>query len=445
MSMEDAAEQQRLITEATAIARARAINGLYALFRKSPNVLEIIDEIPFVDTPLHIAASIGDTHFAAEMISLMPSFGTKLNPDGLSPLHLALQNRHAETVTRLININSELIRVQGRERITPLHYVAEMNEFHLLAEFLCACPDSVNDLTIRGETAVHIAVRNCNVEAFEVLFEWADKTDRGLMLHWKDEGGNTALHIAVYTHQPEVVEKLVRVMKIKNDKNLEGWTPLDLSRRRDGGNRSEITKMLMGGVGVARSCSTTTTPWNPYSTSDGDLTEFICLKRIPDLFNMKKMSEDMKNTMLLVATLVATATYQVAVKPPSGIFDKDESGRKTLLVSEFLYYSLLFINSTAFAISVAVISLTLQLGFHFRLLRLCLWFLVFSYIISVLFTTPKTVASYITVPLPFISYLGGTYNFFSVIYTFAKMPIGRYNPSVYFEMRRKMVGWDASC
>ncbi|CAH2056845.1 unnamed protein product [Thlaspi arvense] len=115
------------------------------------------------------SASSGKTHFAIENYHLKPAFGKKLNADGLSPLDLALQNGHFETARQLVKFDIELIRVKGRERITPLHYVAETDNIDLLAEFLYACPASIEDLNIRNETALHIAVKNFRLRAFKVL------------------------------------------------------------------------------------------------------------------------------------------------------------------------------------------------------------------------------------------------------------------------------------
>ncbi|XP_059642036.1 ankyrin repeat-containing protein BDA1-like [Cornus florida] len=431
-------DKQRLMKEAAQAAQAGDVNVLYALFRINPYVLKSIDEIRFVDTPLHIAASNGHIHFAVEMISLMPSFGKKLNPDGLSPLHLALQNRRTETVMRLININSEIIRVQGKGGITPLHYVAERNEVGLLAEFLCACPDSMQDLTIRGETAVHIAVRNRNCKAFEVLFNWIDKTNNLPLLQWKDEDGNTVLHIATYTNQPQVVKKLVKAVELKGDKNMQGLAAFDLISSDE--SNSEIKNMLAASRSFTRF-------WKPNSASDNYLADFIRNRRVPNIVNMRKMSIDSKlrETVLLIAALVATATYQVAVAPPEGIFQLDENGKSmtALAVPEIFYYCLLFINSTSFAISVGVIFLSLQIGIHYQLLRLCLYFIMVSYIISVLFTAPKNVFSYMAVSAPFLLYLWSAFVYLKEIFVFTRMPIGRYNASRYFDMRKKMVGWDA--
>jgi len=76
-------------------AQQRSIDALYASIQRDPEVLNRIDKIPFVETPLHTVASAGHTWFAMEIMRLKPSFARKLNQDGFTPLHLALQKLHA--------------------------------------------------------------------------------------------------------------------------------------------------------------------------------------------------------------------------------------------------------------------------------------------------------------------------------------------------------------
>ena len=80
----------------------------------------------------------------------MPSFAWKLNPDGFSPIHLALKNGHIELVRQLLEIDWDLAHVKGKECIPPLHYVVETGDRHidLLDKFLLVCPDSITDVTV---------------------------------------------------------------------------------------------------------------------------------------------------------------------------------------------------------------------------------------------------------------------------------------------------------
>ena len=182
-------------------------------------LLECIDELPFINTPLHIAASYGNIQFAIEMMSLKPSFARKLDPNGFSPIHLALQNGHIELVRQLLQLDGDLVRVKGRERLTPLHYVVGSGEhLDLLEEFLLVCPNSVIDVTVRNETALHIALKNDKLRAFEFLVTWLGvivyknaKLYQRTVLNWKDNDGNTVLHIAVAKNQTQASSLSINV------------------------------------------------------------------------------------------------------------------------------------------------------------------------------------------------------------------------------------------
>ena len=180
------------------------IEELYKLIAEEQNILDHFDEVPFCETPLHLAAENGKTHFAMELVTLKPSLALKLNVSGFSPIHLALQNNHVRMVRGFIAIDSSLVRIMGRGRITPLHHVARIGDAELLSEILMACPSSIEDLTIKRETAVHIAVKNHQFMAFKVLFGWIKRANRVEILDWKDEDGNTVFHIAAAINQTEV-------------------------------------------------------------------------------------------------------------------------------------------------------------------------------------------------------------------------------------------------
>ena len=191
-------------------SREGNVDALYDLIQQAPD---------FLSSPLHEAARAGQTEFAIELLTLMPSFAKKLNPQGLSPLHLAVMSEAHElaeeragknkTAMALIKLDAELVRVKGREMMTPLHYAVRENNLELLAEFLCACPKSISDLTNEHQSAVHIAVQERKFDAFKVLLGWLSRRNKEGVLRFKDSDGNTALHIAVETEQFEVYMFLV--------------------------------------------------------------------------------------------------------------------------------------------------------------------------------------------------------------------------------------------
>ncbi|PQQ07843.1 ankyrin repeat-containing protein BDA1 [Prunus yedoensis var. nudiflora] len=212
-------------------AQAGDIDVMYTLLKEDAKLLDL-NGVSFVDTPLHVAASEGRILFAMEIMRLKPSFARKSNQDGFSPIHLALQNGNTQMVLRLLDVDRGLVRVSGREGMTPLHYVAKEGNIELLLVFLSACPKSFEDVTIRNETALHIALKNGKVEAFEVLVRWltyacyeeVHQLEKRI-LNWKDDDGNTLLHIATIRNQPEL---LLNSKVDVNAKNSAGLTALDI-------------------------------------------------------------------------------------------------------------------------------------------------------------------------------------------------------------------------
>ncbi|KAL5763494.1 hypothetical protein ACOSP7_019758 [Xanthoceras sorbifolium] len=305
-------------------AEAGDVDALYSMISEDPDVMETLDRLPLIDTPLHIAASAGNTHFAMEVASLKPSFAWKLNSRGLSPMHLALQNGHYQLVTSMITlIDSELVRVKGKWRMTPLHYVAQTENIELLAEFLSACPSAIEDLTVRCETAVHVAVKNCRLSAFKVLLGWLRRVNKEEILKWKDEDGNTVLHIATFTNQPKVVELLIGTVNV-NAKNFSGLTAMDIFHLMGDSRSDEVGKILhRAKAKPASEISVCSTSLAQFFIRDLTLTE----KRDKYLGvfgqTQKKSADSIRNIVLVVAVLIATATYQAGLNPPGGYWQDD--------------------------------------------------------------------------------------------------------------------------
>ncbi|RYR04424.1 hypothetical protein Ahy_B06g084143 [Arachis hypogaea] len=193
------------------------MNMLYRAIQQNPSILEEVDAIPFVNTPLHIAASAGHI----EILGLKPSFGFK-------PIHVALHNNHYSLVDRLVEINKDLVRVKGKERLTPLH---------LLTHFLDICPDSIKDVNVRKETTLHIAL-----SAIQEMVDWlkentfkgADDLERSIL--------NNILHLATICRNIQAIMLLIGSKKMdKNAENSSNQTALDLAN-----SHPEIERILEG-------------------------------------------------------------------------------------------------------------------------------------------------------------------------------------------------------
>ncbi|GMI90309.1 hypothetical protein like AT4G10720 [Hibiscus trionum] len=292
------------------------INALHALIGDDPYILERIDQIPFVQTPLHVAANRGHIRFAMEMMNLKPSFAKKLNPLGFSPMHLAVIAGHTRLVLRLLKADKELVCVKGWGGLTPFHYVVTTGNCRLLVDFLEASPECIEDATVRDETAFHLALKENQIEAFSLLLGWLQRTRRThgsvftfekKMANWEDDEGNTLLHIAATKKQHDAIKLLLdsQLWLHVKAKNSDGLTALKIIKDT---NRQ--------GVNINRNES------DEVDTKIKQLKDKVILERIPVLVDRTRhsMSVDMINTMLVIMALVITATYQSSLSPPGGVW-----------------------------------------------------------------------------------------------------------------------------
>ncbi|EOY18339.1 Ankyrin repeat-containing protein, putative [Theobroma cacao] len=304
------------------------IDALYDLIKDDADVLRRIDEMEFVDTPLHIAAAAGHTEFAMELMNLKPSFARKLNQRGFSPIYLALQEKQEKMVDDLLSIDKDLVRVKGREGYTPLHHAVREGNVPLLSKFLENCPNSIFDLTIRKETALHIAAQNNNLEAFEAILFWIHKTheydymEKRRILNLQDKDGNTVLHMAASNNQTQMMKLLMESRMVKGDKvNQSGFTALRVSQEQARVDSAESVNILK--------------PPKEYRMDFGQVS-----------YDISKMNLDTINALLVVFALIVTITYQALLSPPGGI---EAAGKSVIKPNVFiLFYTL---NIAAFGIA----------------------------------------------------------------------------------------------
>ncbi|XVF83544.1 hypothetical protein PTKIN_Ptkin16aG0497700 [Pterospermum kingtungense] len=180
-------------------ARGGNVNDLYTLMHRNGNVLKRIDEVEFIDTPLHIAADAGHIDLAMEIMILKPSFARKLNTQGLSPIHLAVEKKHKELVLNILKTDKDIVRVKGKNA--------------------------------ENQTALHIAVRNNKEEALKILCKMLRKTDYCQdVLNQKDRKGKTALQIARDDNKSKMAREISKCncrrknrKRSSNERNCSCW------------------------------------------------------------------------------------------------------------------------------------------------------------------------------------------------------------------------------
>ncbi|XP_057476228.1 ankyrin repeat-containing protein BDA1-like [Actinidia eriantha] len=204
---------------------------LHALLECNPYMFALL----WGESPLHVACMHGSLQFVKEVIKLSPGLARFSNNEGFSPMHVASIYGHVEIVQVLVDFDSGLCLVEDKERgIIPLHVAAMEGREGAVRVLLNACPESLQRVTKRSETVLHLALKNRHSACFKVLLEEIKKYNQEELLNWKDNEGNTVLHVATSLKLIEILEPLLSLNSTNgpvvdvNSVNARGHTPLDI-------------------------------------------------------------------------------------------------------------------------------------------------------------------------------------------------------------------------
>ncbi|CAI9765132.1 unnamed protein product [Fraxinus pennsylvanica] len=240
----------------------------------------------------------GSLSFVNELLNLRPEFTKDLSNQGFSPLHIAAANGDLEIIKELLKLGDSLCLVKGKDGRIPLHHAVIKGRIQVIKELISASEDSIREVTARGETSLHLAVKNNQLRA------------------WQSS-----------RKQYEVVELMLDEKFVR--KGLLDVNSLNvlLSEGGDG----EIEEMLrLAGASVRQTTQTEnrvvpTRDPNDELRRDRPRKPY---KKLQDYFKFDKAKEtprDVRSTLLVVAILITTATYQSVLSPPGGVWQEDFS------------------------------------------------------------------------------------------------------------------------
>ncbi|GER35413.1 ankyrin repeat family protein [Striga asiatica] len=271
------------------------IDLLQSLLNKDPLILDRVSLNYSSETPLHVAAILGHVDFAKEIIRIKPHLTSEVNSQQSTPLHLASGKGHVDIVRALLSVDPDSCTARDKNGLTPLHLAAVKGRVEVLKVLLQAKSDVARFRVYNGETILHLCVRYYQLEALKLLVRAVEGPE---LVNARDDDGNTVLHLAVADKQVETVDFLTSVCGLEvNAPNLNRMTPSDILIR---------TK--------------------PDPLRDPQIQECLGNGPTPAARNPVQHEhwlEQKRNSLMVVASLIATMAFQVGVNPPSGVWQDD--------------------------------------------------------------------------------------------------------------------------
>ncbi|XVF08543.1 hypothetical protein REPUB_Repub07fG0012300 [Reevesia pubescens] len=386
------------------------IDDFHKLLRENPLILHTIS-LYSNENPLHIASAAGHVGYVQEILRLRPGYAKEVNTDGFSPLHMAAANGHIEVVRELLNFDRKLCCLEGREKKTPLHLAASKGRVDVITERLLSCASCIEGVTVQRETALHLAIKSSQFEAITIMVDWIIEMKKEHILNLEDEQGNTVIELLLGIGT--TTSGLLEV----NAVNQSGLTALDVLQifPSEAGDR-EIADILQR-AGAMRARDIMISPIPSYEShnqvTNQPRTQRSCFwqtDKVVEYFKFKKGRDspsEARSNLLVIAVLVATATFQVGVSPPGGTWQDTSSpnqnngtslhkattaGNSIMGTYDGVAFALFVVfNSIGFSVSLFMINvLTSNFPLQFEL-QVCMIAMFFTYNTAMTSIAPSSV------------------------------------------------------
>ncbi|KAG5224863.1 ankyrin repeat-containing protein [Salix suchowensis] len=288
-----------------------------------PEQDKVIDEIlrncisvdyggPHGRTALHAAITMGNHGTIRKILEKEKKLTKRTDDNGWSPLHYAAYfSRWSDiSVVKVLleyDVSAACIAEKEKKR-TTLHIAAIQGRVDVMAEIIYRCPACCDLVDNRGWNALHYVVASLNPEAFKICLRIPEL---GRLKTEKDDKGNTPLHlIAALTHK----WALWNAVYPRGESGIYGLNKQKLSIANiHRGNFGEIQKE------IAESLE---------DVGSGPFGYGPFLLRREKFENTKEALNKIRESELVVATLIATVTFAAAFTLPGGY--KNDKGTAVL-------------------------------------------------------------------------------------------------------------------
>ncbi|XP_028794138.1 protein ACCELERATED CELL DEATH 6-like [Neltuma alba] len=277
------------------------------------------------------------------------------NEEGRLALHEAASIGYHEAVSCLVKKCSSCTIERDNNGYFPIHLACIKGHVKVVEKLLKYYQDPTELLDKNGRTLLHVAAKSGKYELVRYILQ---HPKHEIMINQTDNDGNTPLHLATLHYHPKIVHSLTWDSRVNlTVLNQEDQTALDIAELRHGKNPS-IAQVL---TWIAlQSASTPRSSAGPVLSNDtliyGEERESASTKKYKDRLD----------TLILVSTLIITASFAAEFAMPGGV-DKGTA----VMLNHGMFH--LFILSLTISVFGAIITTIILLWARLDDLRLMLF------------------------------------------------------------------------
>ncbi|KAA8524416.1 hypothetical protein F0562_010860 [Nyssa sinensis] len=295
---------------------------------------------------VHAAIGTRKRELLDKLLRCRSSLIDSVDENGRTPLSYAASIGYLDGVCCILDLKAftEYTYNRDRDGFYPIHMASRNGHINVIQEFLRRCPDSRELLNPKGQNILHVAAENGRANAVSYMLKIPELEN---LINERDKDGNTALHLASKYGYPKVVSILTWDKRVCLELvNEEGMTALAVLEDYDYDLTSFRWRLTWQALRYAN------VPRAPRGKKRRSYE--------PD----ESYYKDRINTLLLVATLVATVTFAAGFTMPGGHNDSDPNKGMAIMLKAHTFHIFLISNTIAMycSIVVAVVLIWAQLG-----------------------------------------------------------------------------------
>ncbi|MED6197357.1 hypothetical protein PIB30_055772 [Stylosanthes scabra] len=304
------------------------------------------------NTSLHLASKYGCTEMVLEILRLCPDMVFYENKNLETPVHEACRKKNVKILMLLLDACK--LNPVGK---CPLSLACRNGHLDVIKFLLNAPLIMWPRAAVFHENCILIAASSGHIDIVrELLNEWPELTEV------IDENGNSALHLSVIEGHYKLAEFLINKTNLNiNAMNNFGFTALDiLDQALDSAEKKQLQATFIRAEGLDEMVSFSSRRLEKKHKHQSqkkmeNLNQLYYAKRSKHKEIHKEALLNARNTIIIVAALIATVTFASGITPPGGVYQEGPMKGKSMVATTTAFKVFTICNNIALFTSLSIV------------------------------------------------------------------------------------------